>query len=310
MMIDRQRQAGDDVSVFLAVCDAGGFAAAAPRVGLTPSAVAKAIARLEGRLNVRLFHRTTRRLALTAEAAIYRAACQAARDRIDRVEADLAALAAQPAGTVRVSLPPLMGAHIVAPALYALCETWPHLNFDISASTAWTDLPGEGVDLAVRIGELPDLPDLTARRLGTQRVVLCATPGYLAGRSPVHEVKDLAGHRLIANARDGRPMPWHFRSADGDRLTFHPDSRLLLDGGMLTLSAIRAGQGLGIVPYWMVHDEIVGGALVALLDDSIGGHMPVHALWITSPVMPPRLRVTIDAIARTVRTAAHQDVLT
>lgn len=308
-MVERIRFGGDDVSVFLAVCDAGSFAAAAPRLALTASAVAKAIGRLEARLNVRLFHRTTRRLAMTAEAEVYREACRAARNRIGVVEAELTLLASEPAGTVRVSLPPLLGTQLLAPALYALCDKWPRLRFDISTSTTLSDLVGEGIDLAVRIGELPDLPGVTARRLGIQRVVLCGSRGYFSQCKVPRDIDDLAEHDLIAAARQGRAAPWQFLTRDGDRQTFIPEPRLLLDGSMLTLAAIRAGRGLGFLPHWLVRDQLADGELVSALDDRVTGHLPVHAIWITSPVMLPRLRMTIDAIAEAARTAVTERLL-
>jgi DNA-binding transcriptional LysR family regulator len=300
-MTDRPRQSGDDIAVFLAVCEAGSFAGAAVPLALTPSAVAKAVGRLEQRLGLRLFHRTTRRLTLTAEAALYRQACLEARQKIDRVEAELAALSSEPSGLVRVSLPPLLGTQIIAPALYALCERWPHLRFDIATSTRQADLPGDGVDLAVRVGTLPELPGLTARRLGVQKLALCAAPAYLAGKSQPRRIEDLANHALIAHAQGGRVVPWHFRSEQGDLRSFEPDARLLLDGSLLTLAAICAGQGLGLVPHWLVAGKIEHGELIPLLEDRIAGHRPVHALWITAPTILPRLRVTIDAIAEATR---------
>jgi DNA-binding transcriptional LysR family regulator len=292
------RRTGDDISVFLMVCEVGSFAAASATLGLTPSAVAKAIARLEGRVGVRLFHRTTRRLTLTAEAVIYRKACDAARGEIDRVEAELASFSAEPSGTVRLSLPPLLGTRVIAPLLYDLCRQWPQLRLEIATSTALSDLPGEGVDVAVRVGQLPDLPGLGSRNLGMQKVTLCAAPGYLANRPTPHDVTDLSGHALIAAAKNGRCAPWHFDLSGGERLTYQPQARLLLDGSSLTLSAIRAGQGLGVLPAWLVADDITSGDLVAVLEDQIAGHMPVHALWVTSREMLPRVRVTLDAIVR------------
>ncbi|WP_285019150.1 LysR family transcriptional regulator [Novosphingobium sp. fls2-241-R2A-195] len=292
------RQTGDDISVFLAVCEAGSFAAASARLGVTASAVAKAVARLEGRLKTRLFHRTTRRLAPTAEAIIYREACQEARDRIERVEAELASFSAEPSGIVRLSLPPLLGTQVIAPALYALCHQWHHLRFDISTSTGLTDLPGDGVDVAVRIGQLPDLSGVTARHLGVQSVVLCGAPAYFVDRRYPKEVRELSEHSLIASSRNGRAASWYFDMPDGDRVTYEPSASLLLDGSALTLSAIRGGHGLGLVPAWLVADEIASGALVPILEDRISGHLPVNALWVTSPVMLPRLRLTIDAIVR------------
>lgn len=294
----------DDVRVFLEVCEAGSFAAAAPHIGLTASAVAKSIGRLESRLEVRLFHRTTRRLALTAEAHIYREACSAARQRIERVETELALLATEPAGPLRISLPPLLGTQIIAPALYRLCDLWPRLRLDISTSTALSDLAADHIDLAVRIGELPELPGLMARRLGMQRVVLCGSAEYFASRDIPQAVQDLPGHNLLAAAQGRKPLPWHFRSPDGVLTSFEPDPKFVLDGSLLTLSAIRAGQGLGLVPYWLARDGIGDGSLVSVLGEYVAGHLPIHALWIASPMMVPRLRVTIDAIVEATREAA------
>lgn len=294
---------GDEVRVFLEVCDAGGFAAAAPRLGLTASAVAKAIGRLEERLGVRLFHRTTRRLTLTAEADAYREACTAARQRIQRVEAELALLASEPAGLLRISLPPLIGARIIAPALYRLCDAWPRLRLHISAATALSDLAQDQVDLAVRIGELPELPGLIARRIGLQQVVLCGSSDYFASREVPQSVQDLSGHKLLAAARGGAAAPWHFHTPDGNLVAFDPDPGLVLDGSLLTLSAIRSGMGLGLVPYWLVRDEIADGRLVAVLGEFVADHLPIHILWMASPVMAPRLRATIDAIVEATREA-------
>ncbi|WP_334184431.1 LysR family transcriptional regulator [Novosphingobium sp.] len=299
----------DEVRVFLEVCEAGSFAAAGPRLGLTASAIAKAVARLESRLGVRLFHRTTRRLALTAEADVYREACSAARQRIERVEAELALLASEPAGTLRISLPPLLGTRIIAPALYRLCDAWPRLRLDISTSTAMSELAEEAIDLAVRIGELPELPGLMARRIGMQRVVLCGSAEYFAAREVPLAVEDLYSHSLIAAARGGRPASWRFHIPGGDLIAFTPDPRLVLDGSLLTLSAIRAGQGMGLVPYWLVRDEIADGSLVPALGEFVADHLPIHALWIAAPIMVPRLRVAIDAIVAATREAVAAGLL-
>lgn len=299
-----RRPSGDDVRVFLEVCAAGSFAAAAPRLGLTPSAVAKAIGRLEYRLGLRLFHRTTRRLTLTAEADVYREACNAARQRIERVEMELTLLASEPAGSLRISLPPLLGTHVIAPALYMLCDAWPRLRLDISTSTAWSNLAEDNIDLAVRIGELPELPGLMARRLGTQRLVLCGSAEYFSSHAVPQAVRDLSEHSLLAATRGGRVAPWHFRSPGGDLLAIEPEARLVLDGSLLTLSAIRAGQGIGLVPYWLARDAIADGSLVSILGELVAGHLPIHALWMASPTIVPRLRVTIDAVVEAAREAA------
>lgn len=301
-----RHQTGDDIGVFLAVCEAGHFAAAADRLALSPSAVAKAISRLESRLKVKLFQRTTRRLHLTMEGQLYRDVCSAARLEIDRAEAQLHSLARRPMGQVRISLPPAFGALAVAPALYELCRQYPGLELDISTSTDTIDLPGKGTDLAIRIGALPDIAGLAARQLGMQHVVLCASRSYMEGRQPPCSLDDLADHELIAEGRNGRIMPWQFQQPDEKIIRWAPKARLLLEGSLLVLSAIQAGHGLGLLPYWLAKDDLQAGRLISLLEDRISGHLPVHVVWPTSAIVTPRLRVAIDAIVDVTRPLLRQ----
>jgi len=296
-----RHQSGDDIGVFLMVCEAGSFVAASLRLRLSASAVAKAIGRLESRLGIRLFQRTTRVLNLTAEGLVYRDVCLRARSEIERVEVAIAGLAHEPAGTLQVSLPPLFGAKIIAPALYALCRDWPNLNFSISTSTEPSNLLDGTTDLAVRIGEIPDVSGLTTRSLGLQQLALCGSSSYFETRPVPQSVADLDDHDVIAAPRQGKPAPWQFRSLDGEMLNWHPKARLVLDGSLLTHSAICNGQGLGLLPRWLVRDELASGRLVSLMDDRIAGHLAIHAIWPASPVMLPRLRVAIDAIVTVTR---------
>lgn len=293
---------GDDIGVFLTVCDSGNFTAAAALLGLTPSAVTKAIQRLESRLKTTLFIRTTRQQVITAEGVTYRDACRSARHNVERVETLLVSLNSEPAGQLSVSVPPLLGATVVTPALLALCQQWPQLSISISASVEIADLFDGSVDLAVRVGELPDTAGIIAKRLGTQRVVLCGTPSYFSQSPPLHCIDDLYQHTLIGTLKEGHAAPWHFQLADKTRRVITLESRLLLDGALLTVNAIKAGYGLGRVPYWLVKEELDSGLLVSVLDNAIADHLPIHALWRSTPIMLPRLRMAIDALV--VATAA------
>ncbi|MEZ2293534.1 LysR family transcriptional regulator [Variovorax sp. RCC_210] len=296
------------IRVFLAVCDAGSFAKAADGLALSASAVAKTVARLEARLKVRLFDRTTRRLSLTPEGRTYQQACARAMGDIARVEASLAQAVATPSGTLRVSLPPLFGTEVIAPALHALCDRHPALNVDISLDTERIDLMARGVDLAVRIGELPDVAGLTARRLGLQEVVLCGAASYLARHGEPATQADLAAHALITTTHRGQPVPWQLLGDDGRVVPWSPASRISTDSTLLTLAAVRAGRGLGLLPRWLVQGDLAAGRLRVLMTgpgpgpglERIAGHLPVHALWLSAPVMLPRLRVAIDAVVAAV----------
>ncbi|MDH4989932.1 LysR family transcriptional regulator [Aquamicrobium lusatiense] len=296
-----QHHPGDDIGVFLTVCEAGSFVAASQRLGLSPSAVAKAIARLEARLSVRLLQRTTRSLSVTQEGQAYRDVCRSARQDVERIEMAMRTLSDEPAGLVRVSLPPLFGAQVIAPALFQLSRNWPHLRYSISASTAQSALLDGDVDLAVRIGEVPDVAGLMTRYLGRQDIVLCGSEAYFSRHSRPRTTEDLRDLALIGTVRNGKASPWHFRQTDGTVLSWTPDARLLLNGSLLTLAAIREGYGLGLVPRWLVEEDLRAGHVTTVLEESVSGHLPVHVLWPASPVMLSRIRVTIDAIVASAR---------
>ncbi|MGG2141750.1 LysR substrate-binding domain-containing protein [Symbiopectobacterium sp. RP] len=190
----------------------------------------------------------------------------------------LASTTAEPAGLLAVSVPPLLGAQVVTPTLLALCQQWPQLSISVSPSVDMADLFDGSVDLAVRVGEVPDAAGIVAKRLGTQRIVLCGTLGYFAQSPPLHGIDDLHRHILIGTLKEGYAAPWHFQLADKTHRVMTPDTRLLLDGALLTLNAIKAGYCLGRVPYWLVKEELERGVLVSVLDEVIAGHLPVHAL--------------------------------
>ncbi|WP_427789126.1 LysR family transcriptional regulator [Brevundimonas diminuta] len=288
---------GGVIRVFLAVCDQGGFARAARHLGLTPSAVAKAIARLEARLGTQLFERTTRSFSMTQEGCAYAAVCRQAMTSIRRVEQDMILAASEPVGVVRASLPPLFGAEAVAPALYELAAQHPRLAYHLSLSGDPVDLSDGAFDLAVRIGEPPDSAGVKGRLIGQQRLSLCAAPAYLAGAGRPDRWQDLSGHDLIASASRGRVAPWRFRTGE-DEVSWTPPARLVLEGSALSLTAIRAGRGIGMAPTWLVADDLAAGRLVAVLENQIAGHRPVHLLWAQTASTSLRLRVTIDAIVR------------
>lgn len=295
-------QQGDDIGVFLAVCAAGSFVAASGPLRLSASAVAKAVARLEARLGVRLFLRTTRRVELTLEGSIYRDACIEARRNIDLIEARLSGLAGEPSGRLRINLPPLLGARLVAPALYQLCRQWPSLDLEISVTATPLDLVSGGIDLAVRIGDPPNVSGVISKSIGTQRVALCASAAYLKNRPAPADINNLEHHDLIAQASGATTHPWLFKQPGGEIFALQPSSRLLMDGSLLVLSAVTNGEGIGLLPRWLVRDEIAKSELIEILPDRVAGHLPINVIWPASPVMLPRLRVAIDAVVDCIKT--------
>ncbi|HWP20767.1 MAG TPA: LysR family transcriptional regulator [Burkholderiaceae bacterium] len=285
------------VAVFVHAVQAGSFAEAAGRLNLTRSAVAKAIARLEQRLGVRLFNRTTRRQSLTEDGQAYYERCVRALAELDAAEAALDSGRREPRGRLRVSAPVIFGRHCVAPVLRSLAMRHPGLELDLSFSDRVTDLVEEGFDLAVRIGPLADSASLAARRLGVQYMGIGAAPGYLAARGRPRTVAELDGHAAIAYLRGGRDVDWTLIDEQGASCRPRLDVRLRLDDLQAIADAAIAGVGLAWLPCWMLGRYMRSGELELVLDHSRSQPREIYAVWPHSHYLPSKTRAAIDALA-------------
>lgn len=187
----------DGIAEFVAVANLGSFTAAAKELGVTKSAVGRAVSRLEARLGSKLIHRTTRRLALTADGEAWLDHCMSALAELDNGENALKLSRDAPSGRVRIDVPSAFGRLVVMPRLVDLATRFPALMLAVSFTDRRSDLFAEGIDLAVRIGSLDDTPNLVARSLGVQHLVICGAPGYLATRGTPMSPSDLAKHDCI-----------------------------------------------------------------------------------------------------------------
>lgn len=268
-----------DIPVFVASVEAGSFAQAAVRLHLSRSAVGKSIARLEERLGVRLFHRTTRSQRLTDNGALFYERCLRALEEIRGAESQLETGKHQVSGRLRVAVPVLFGRQCIAPLLIELAQEHPGLELEMSFSDRVVDLVEEGFDMAVRNGALADSSVLVARRLGEHRMVLCAAPDYLLKNGQPQTVDDLRQHTAINYTRAGRVLPWQLMDYDGTSRTFIPRSSLNMDDLQAICDAALAGHGLAWLPCWMVIKEIQQGDLVPLLKQAPDVRFDVHAVW-------------------------------
>lgn len=287
----------NDIPVLLDVVEAGSFSAAAERLNLTRSAVAKSIARLESRLGVRLFHRTTRRQSLTEEGLLFHERCLRAVEEIRLGETLLESGRREIRGRLRISLPVVFGRRVIAPILTGLIDRHPLLELDLAFSDRVVDLLDEGFDLAVRNGNLPDTPDLMVRRVGGQRMTVCAAPAYLARRPAPETLDDLVGHDGVVYARRDGAKGWVFPTeTDPDRVV-RPPARLRLDDIEAIHDAACAGLGLAWLPCWLVRDGLSSGALCEVLTGVKSLNFDAYAVWPRAPMMTPRLRLVIDELA-------------
>ena len=284
------------ISAFVQAVEAGSFAQAAQRMSLTRSAVGKSIARLEQRLGVRLFQRTTRSQRLTADGEAYYERCVRALAELDAADAALETGRREPSGRLRVSCPVLFGRRCVAPILVALANQHPGLALEIAFSDRVVDLVEEGFDLAVRIGELPDSDTLAARKLGSQRMGICAAPSYLARHGTPASVAEFRGHAGIIYGRLGEHRVWPVREADGTVTEISIEARLQFDDLQAIADAALAGVGLAWLPCWMLAQHRKAGELVMVMDSERVLAKEIHAVWPKSRYLPSKTRAAIDAL--------------
>lgn len=290
----------EGVSTFVQVVEAGGFTSAAERLGVTRSAVGKAVARLETRLGVRLLQRNTRSQTLTEEGQIYYERCTRALMELDAAEADLDSGRMEPSGRLRVSVPEGFGQLCVAPILLKLTRLYPQLNIDLSFGDRTVDLIEEGFDLAVRIGPLHDSGTLSARLLGTQHISIGASSAYLMRHGTPRSLEELDGHAVIGYSRAGVVAPWNALPAagrggnSGYRSQVH--SQISMDDIQAIAAAAVAGYGIAWVPCWLLRSYVKRGELVHILPDYRARSYEIHALWPQTRQLRRKLRVAIDAL--------------
>ncbi|WP_405125008.1 LysR substrate-binding domain-containing protein [Ralstonia pseudosolanacearum] len=286
-----------DVPAFVAAAESGSFAAAAASLNLSRSAVGKSIARLETRSGARLFHRTTRTLALTEEGQLFLEHCRRAISEVEAGRARLDTGRQEVSGRLRVSMPMLYGRHCVAPILTRLAVKHPALELDLSFSDRIVGLVEDGFDLAVRNGALQPWTGVKVRRLARQYMQVCASPSYLEANGTPATLDDLAAHTAILYGRGGQLLPWQFSEDGGAATTVTPPHRLRLDDLGAICDAAVAGAGLAWLPWWLVQDNVAAGRLVAVLDTRTSHITDTYAVWPEAAHLPLRVRVAIDALA-------------
>ena len=290
----------DGVSTFVQVVEAGDFTSAAERIGVTRSAVGKAVARLEARLGTRLLQRNTRSQTLTEEGQIYYERCIRALKELAAAEADLDSGRMEPSGRLRVSVPEGFGQLCVAPILLNLTRLHPQLSIDLSFSDRTVDLIEEGFDLAVRIGPLHDSGTLSARLLGTQHISIGASPAYLARHGTPRNLEELDGHSVIGYSSAGVIAPWNALPATGQRgnsgQRSQVRSQISMDDIQAIAAAAVAGYGIAWVPCWLLSSYVKRGELVHILPEYRARSYEIHALWPQTRQVRRKLRVAIDAL--------------
>ena len=257
----------------------GSYTAAARSLGISPSAVSKSVQRLEERLGLSLFTRTTRSLTLTPEGRdLHERALRLLREA-EEIEQAAVAARSEPAGTLKVTAPFPIGVHLLAPALPGFRERHPKLSVDLRLADRYADLIEEGIDVAIRVGELAD-SRLLSRRLAPHRLCAFASPAYLKRRGTPQHPDDLIHHDCV-NFRfqsTGQPLRWPFRIG-GRTVELTPNAGIVTDFSDAVAAILVAGGGIGISPTYVVASYVERGALVPVLQNFATERSVFTALW-------------------------------
>lgn len=289
----------NDLLIFAQVADTGSFSRAAERLDLPKSTVSRRISALEDRLGERLMLRTTRRLTLTELGEHLLDHARQIADEVDAVRALAEHRQARPSGRLRVSLPSDFANLLLTEMLADFIAHYPEVTLELDLSPRRVDLLGEGFDLAVRTGELPDDSLLAARRLAVFPIGLYAAPGYLQRQGRPLTPDDLSRHRLLALlSRDGEPAPWTLTS-DGQTRECTPSNHAAANSPETLARLARAGAGIAAIPDCFAIAEMTRGALSRVLPE---WSLPADIAYAVFPgrrLMPTKTRAFIDRLEAT-----------
>ncbi|WP_193164269.1 LysR substrate-binding domain-containing protein [Microbulbifer hainanensis] len=264
----------EGVNEFVAVAEAGGFTAAAGRLGISTAQVSRQVSALEGRLSTKLLYRTTRKVSLTETGQLYYQHCRQVLDALDEAERAVTDLQQVPRGKLRLTAPVTYGEVTLAPLVNDFALRYPELQVDMQLTNQKLDLVAEGYDLAIRLGRLED-SSMMARRLGSRTLYTCASPEYLSGHGEPHSLSELGQHNCLQGTLD----QWRFQEG-GQSKSVRVGGSIRCNSGRALVDAALKGIGIVQLPDYYVHEYLEAGRLVSLLayyrvdDDGIWGIYP------------------------------------
>ncbi len=266
--------------VFCAVIEAGGFAAAAERTGMSTSAVSRHVAQLEAHLNVRLLNRTTRRMSPTEAGFAYFERCTQLLADLEETEATVAGEARRPRGRLRLTAPIALSVLRLAPAFAAFAQTYPEIVLDLVLSDNVADFTEEGLDMAIRVGWIGS-ESLVARRIGDTELLIAAAPDYLARAGTPQTPEDLAQHSCFTYSHSSTGNHWQFVDRAGETVGVRIGGPINANNGMLLTEMAVAGSGIVHAPCFILQPFIEQGKLVRLLPDWGVPRLPIQVVYPT-----------------------------
>jgi len=285
----------DAMKVFVTAVDEGSLAAAARKLKRSPTAISRALGMLEQHVGVELLHRTTRSLNLSEAGQRYVVACR--RVLFDLEEADIIAGGekASPRGTLTISAPPILGEEVLRPILDDFIRTHESVSVRLLMLDRFVNLVDEGVDLALRVGNLQDSSNISTKIGGDIRRVVVASPEYLAARPAIQDPSDLAKHRIIAFSNFGLES-WSFAPSKGSSIprTVHFTPKYVVNSVRAAAASAAAGVGLTRLYSYHVSSLVREGRLKIILSNDELPALPVHLLSPHGRMSVPKVRAFVD----------------
>lgn len=290
-----------EIEVFVAVADAGSFAKAGARMRLSPPAVTRAISALEDRLGARVFQRTTRSLMITEVGQRFLENARRILSDLDTAENEAVGEISVPHGQLTVTASVTFGRSTLAPIVCAFLSQNPRVSVSIMLLDRLTNLIEEGIDVAVRIGPLPD-SNLVAKKVGTVRRILVASPDYLTRRGTPKSPADLRLHSMIAFTGLMPNREWRFMDGRSSRsVSFMP--RFEINDAVAAIGAAEMGDGITIALSYMVAEKILDRRLVPVLDEYTPAALPVSLVYPQNRLISPKIRAFVDFATPRLRAA-------
>ncbi|RFU48083.1 LysR family transcriptional regulator [Paraburkholderia sp. DHOC27] len=284
----------DELLVFVTVVDSGSITAAAEKLQQTVSGVSRALTRLEKKLDTALVRRTTRRLQLTEEGALFLGRARAILAAMEEAEQSVARRRQRPSGRLRVDAASPFMLHCIAPHVKAFAALYPEIQLELTSNERIVDLLEQKVDIAIRIGALQD-STLHARSLGASKLRIVASPGYLAEAGEPVSVEELRGHRLLGFTAPEHLNRWPL--PDGERASFKIEPALVASSGETIRQLALADSGIACLADFMTAADVRANRLAPILDALlIDERQPVSAVFYQSAALAGRVQAFLDFI--------------
>jgi LysR family transcriptional regulator for bpeEF and oprC len=285
------------MEVFVQVVDAGSFTRAAETLQLPKATVSTLVQSLEAKLSAKLLHRTTRQVTVTTDGAAYYERCVRILSDVRDAEESISRTRLSPSGRLRVDVPTGLASEILIPALPAFFERYPDIMMELGSTDRPVDLIEEGVDCAVRGGDLWD-DNLIARRVGVINFVTAAAPGYLERHGTPRHPRDLAHHRCVSyfSAKTGKTYDWDFRRGD-EKIDVPMRGLIALNDSNAYVHAGLAGLGIIQMADYLMMEHVTKGRMVRVLGDWSSEPLPVHVVYPQNRHLSAKVRVFVEWVA-------------